>query len=72
MISLTNESEVDPVTGLLNLSCALKDLAAPCRYRTKLLLLCFNLRNFSDINLSLGRSTGDAMSVKLPITWSWN
>lgn len=61
MISLTNESEVDPVTGLLNLSCALKDLAAPCRYRTKLLLLCFNLRNFSDINLSLGRSTGDAM-----------
>lgn len=61
MISLKNESEVDPVTGLLNLSCALKDLATLCRRQVKLLLLCFNLRNFSDINLSLGRSTGDAM-----------
>lgn len=61
MISLKNESEVDPVTGLLNLSCALKDLATLCRRQAKLLLLCFKLRNFSDINLSLGRNTGDSM-----------
>lgn len=61
MISLNNESEVDPVTGLLNLSCALKDLETLCRRQSKILLLCFHLRNFSDINLSLGRNTGDAM-----------
>ena len=61
MISLNNESEVDPVTGLLNLSCALKDLETLCRRQSKILLLCFHLRHFSDINLSLGRKTGDAM-----------
>lgn len=61
MISLNNESEVDPVTGLLNLSCALKDLETLCRRQSKILLLCFHLRNFSDINLSLGRNAGDSM-----------
>lgn len=61
MISLNNESEVDPVTGLLNMSCALKDLETLCRRQSKIMLLCFHLRHFSDINLSLGRNIGDSM-----------
>lgn len=61
MISLNNESEVDPVTGLLNLSCALKDLETICLRQSKILLLCFHLLHFSDINLSLSRKNGDAI-----------
>lgn len=61
MVSLKNESEVDSVTGLLNMSCAMSELALRCQDQDKFLLCCFSLRKFSDINLSFGRNTGDAI-----------
>ena len=61
MSSLKNESEVDPVTGLLNVSCAHKELLDLCTRVDKLLLITFSLLHFSDINLTFGRYTGDTI-----------
>lgn len=61
MISLKNESEVDSITGLLNVTCAMSELAVLCHQKTNFLMCCFSLRRFSDINLSFGRGTGDTI-----------
>lgn len=61
MITLKNESEVDPATGLLNTSSAIKILSSLCSTQTELLILCFTFPNFSDINRTFGRSVGDSI-----------
>lgn len=59
MVCLTNESEVDPVTGLLNRSSAVSALSDVCRSDSRLLLLCFTFQHFYDMELAFGHETGD-------------
>lgn len=61
MVSLKNELEVNSVTGLLNISFAQNELADLCDSGESLLILCFTLPNFADINATFGRNTGDSI-----------
>lgn len=61
MTSLKNEVEVDPATGLLNLSYAINELGALCRSGASMTVLCVGLRTFGEINRTFGRGTGDAI-----------
>ena len=59
MVTLSNESELDQATGMMSLSYALDRLRKLCEQKQELLLLCFSLNSFADINRMLGRGTGD-------------
>ena len=61
MISLKNEAEVDPVTGLLNLPHALRQLEELNSMNARLMLLCVAFREFQDINRVFGRDLGNAL-----------
>lgn len=62
MTSMKNEDAVDPITGLLNLSSALRELTAVCNgSHTELLMLCFAFQPLKDVNMSFGHQTGDAV-----------
>ena len=61
MTSLENEEEVDPTTGMLNLSYAMNEISSLCQSRANIMVLCFTLRSFSEINRTFSRSTGDAI-----------
>ena len=61
MTSLKNEVEVDPATGLLNLSFAVNELCQLCQSGANMTVLCIGLRTFEEINRTFGRGTGDAI-----------
>ena len=61
MISLTNEAEVDQVTGLLKLSFAEKKIEELRQMQMEIMLLCIKFRGFADINRAFGRDVGDAV-----------
>lgn len=65
MVSLKNESEVDPITGLLNLSLALKRISEFNRLGIETMLMCIVLRKFSDVNHAFGRDIGDAVMKEI-------
>ena len=65
MVSLKNESEVDPITGLLNLSLALKRISEFNRLGIETMLMCIVLRKFSDVNHVFGRDIGDAVMKEI-------
>lgn len=65
MVSLKNESEVDPITGLLNLSLALKRISEFNRLGIETMLMCIALRKFSDVNHVFGRDIGDAVMKEI-------
>lgn len=65
MVSLKNESEVDPITGLLNLSIALKRISEFNRLGIETMLMCIALRKFSDVNHVFGRDIGDAVMKEI-------
>ena len=65
MIKLKNEAEIDPVTGLMHFSYAIKRLPALQHWEGELSLLCIICRNFSDINRAFGRSTGDSVLLEV-------
>ena len=65
MVSLKNESEVDPITGLLNLSLALKRISEFNRLGIETMLMCKVLRKFSDVNHDFGRDIGDAVMKEI-------
>ena len=65
MVSLKNESEVDPITGLLNLSIALKRISEFNRLGIETMLMCIVLRKFSDVNRVFGRDIGDAVMKEI-------
>lgn len=65
MVSLKNESEVDPITGLLNLSIALKRISEFNRLGIETMLMCIVLRKFSDVNHAFGRDIGDAVMKEI-------
>lgn len=60
-----NESEVDPITGLLNLSLALKRISEFNRLGIETMLMCIVLRKFSDVNHVFGRDIGDAVMKEI-------
>lgn len=62
MIRMKNEDAVDPITDLLNLSSAQRELAAICNgTQTELLMLCFAFQPLKNINMTFGHKTGDAV-----------
>ena len=61
MISLTNEAEVDQVTGLLKLSFAERKIEELRQMQMEIMLLCVKFRGFADINRAFGRDVGDAV-----------
>ncbi len=65
MVSLKNESEVDPITGLLNLSLALKRISEFNRLGIETMLMCIVLRKFYDVNHVFGRDIGDAVMKEI-------
>ena len=65
MVSLKNESEVDPITGLLNLSLALKRISEFNRLGIETMLMGIVLRKFSDVNHGCGRDIGDAVMKEI-------
>lgn len=65
MVSLKNESEVDPITGLLNLSIALKRISEFNRLGIETMLMCIVLQKFSDVNHVFGRDIGDAVMKEI-------
>ena len=65
MVSLKNESEVDPITGLLNLSLALKRISEFNRLGIETMLMCIVLEKFSDVNHVFGRDIGDAVMKEI-------
>lgn len=65
MVSLKNESEVDPITGLLNLSLALKRISEFNRLGIETMLMCIVLRKFFDVNHVFGRDIGDAVMKEI-------
>ena len=65
MVSLKNESEVDPITGLLNLSLALKRISEFNRLGIETMLMCIVLRKLSDVNHVFGRDIGDAVMKEI-------
>ena len=61
MVELRNESDVDPTTGLLNQSMALRRLDELQERDGAVTLLCVTLREYADINHVFGRDTGNAI-----------
>lgn len=65
MTSMSNESEADPTTGMLNLSYGLDWIENLCKTKTELLILCFLLHSFSEINKMFGRDVGDSILFEI-------
>lgn len=65
MVELSSESEVDPVTGLLDLSLALKKLDGLRERQEMITMLCVTFRDYGDINHVFGRETGNEILRKI-------
>ena len=61
MVSLKNELEVDPITGLLKLNLALKRVEELNNLGVSMMLMCVTFRDFADINRVYGRDIGDEL-----------
>lgn len=65
--SMSRELEMDPTTGMLNLSYGFDKIASLCRSHAKLLILCFSLRSFFEINKMLGHDIGDSILFEIGV-----
>lgn len=65
MMKLKNEAEIDPVTGLMHISYAIRKLPMFHRWEGEMTLLCIICQNFSDINRTFGRNTGDMVLLDI-------
>ena len=59
MTVLRDANQTDPVTTFPTAESAYTELSELCRSGSPLMVLCFSLQNFSDINQIYGRKTGD-------------
>ena len=64
MMKLKNEAEIDSVTGLMHISYAIRKLPVFHYWRGEMTLLCIICQNFSDINRTFGRDTGDMILLE--------
>ena len=64
MMKLKNEAEIDPVTGLMHISYAIRKLPVFHNWNVEMTLLCIICQNFSDINRTFGRDTGDMVLLE--------
>lgn len=65
MTGLKREAEVDAVTGLLSLSGAFQDIAERCQEGREVVILCFTLMNFTDINQTYGHAQANKLLWEL-------
>lgn len=59
MTTLRGANQIDPITSFSTADAALAELTNLCQEGTSLVVLCFSLQNFADINQIYGRKVGD-------------